>query len=148
MNVSLRGRAASRGPAAPSRQTAGGGCCGIDPCWRWRLLLLLLTALVDVLSPGSVTPDWVVATLVFAAPLGIIAAGTDPGDSYRRHRPFGRHSRHGKPIHHGDRRASRRRHRDSAGSWGRRFHRPVEWARHRRIPSAAIDHDPWNVSRR
>jgi ribose transport system permease protein len=38
-------------------------------------LLLLLTALVEVLSPGSVTPDWVIATVVFAAPLGIIAAG-------------------------------------------------------------------------
>jgi ribose transport system permease protein len=38
-------------------------------------LLLLLTALVQVLNPGSVTPEWAVATLVFAAPLGIIAAG-------------------------------------------------------------------------
>lgn len=37
--------------------------------------LLLLTALAEVLNPGSVTPEWAVATLVFAAPLGIIAAG-------------------------------------------------------------------------
>jgi ribose transport system permease protein len=45
------------------------------PLLALTVLLLLLTALVEGLNPGSVTPEWVVATLVFAAPLGIIAAG-------------------------------------------------------------------------
>jgi ribose transport system permease protein len=45
------------------------------PLLALAALLLLLTSLVEVLSPGSVRLDWVVATLVFAAPLGIIAAG-------------------------------------------------------------------------
>ncbi len=45
------------------------------PLVALTLLLLLLTTLVDILSPGSVTPDWLAATLVFAAPLGFIAAG-------------------------------------------------------------------------
>lgn len=38
-------------------------------------LLLILTATVQVLTPGSVSADWVAATVIFAAPLGIIAAG-------------------------------------------------------------------------
>jgi ribose transport system permease protein len=38
------------------------------------LLLLLLTGAVDIVSPGSVTPDWVSATLIVTVPLGIIAA--------------------------------------------------------------------------
>ena len=45
------------------------------PLLALAALLLLLTALVEARNPGSVTPEWVVATLVFAAPLGIIAAG-------------------------------------------------------------------------
>lgn len=38
-------------------------------------LLVLLTALIDILSPGAVTLDWVSATVIFAAPLGMMAAG-------------------------------------------------------------------------
>jgi ribose transport system permease protein len=38
-------------------------------------LLVFLTALVDLASPGAVSPEWVAATLMFAAPLGLIAAG-------------------------------------------------------------------------
>lgn len=75
MNVSLRRRAASRGPAALVGPNSGRRLLRDRPLLALAALLILLTALVDVLSPGSVTPDWVVATLVFAAPLGIIAAG-------------------------------------------------------------------------
>jgi ribose transport system permease protein len=45
------------------------------PLLALGILLVLLTALVEILSPGAVTLDWVSATIVFAAPLGIIAAG-------------------------------------------------------------------------
>ncbi len=45
------------------------------PLVALTVLLLVLTALVDILSPGAVSPDWVSATLMFAAPLGFLAAG-------------------------------------------------------------------------
>jgi ribose transport system permease protein len=38
-------------------------------------LMLFLTAIVGILSPGALSPEWVYATLTFAAPLGLIAAG-------------------------------------------------------------------------
>ncbi len=42
------------------------------------VLLLLLAALVagiSVIRPGTVTPDWIANTLLFAAPLGLMAGG-------------------------------------------------------------------------
>ena len=39
------------------------------------LLLLLFIAAVDVMKPGTVNPVWLSNTLLFAAPLGILAAG-------------------------------------------------------------------------
>jgi ribose transport system permease protein len=39
------------------------------------LLLLLFVAAVEVLKPGTVNPIWLSNTLLFAAPLGILAAG-------------------------------------------------------------------------
>ena len=39
------------------------------------LLLLLFIAIVEVLKPGTVNPVWLSNTLLFAAPLGILAAG-------------------------------------------------------------------------
>ena len=45
------------------------------PLVALAILMLLLTCAVAIVSPGAVTPDWISATLLFAAPLGIIAAG-------------------------------------------------------------------------
>jgi ribose transport system permease protein len=39
------------------------------------LLLLLFIAAVEVMKPGTVNPVWLSNTLLFAAPLGILAAG-------------------------------------------------------------------------
>jgi ribose transport system permease protein len=39
------------------------------------LLLIAFIAIVDVLKPGTVNPVWLSNTLLFAAPLGILAAG-------------------------------------------------------------------------
>jgi ribose transport system permease protein len=39
------------------------------------LLLLAFIAIVDLLKPGTVNPVWLSNTLLFAAPLGILAAG-------------------------------------------------------------------------
>ena len=39
------------------------------------LLLLIFIAAVEVLKPGTVNPVWLSNTLLFAAPLGILAAG-------------------------------------------------------------------------
>src|SRR6516162_11262707 len=39
------------------------------------LLLLLFVAVVELLKPGTVNPVWLSNTLLFAAPLGILAAG-------------------------------------------------------------------------
>jgi ribose transport system permease protein len=39
------------------------------------LLLVLLVAGIELVRPGTVTPTWVSNTLLFAAPLGILAAG-------------------------------------------------------------------------
>jgi ribose transport system permease protein len=39
------------------------------------LLLLLFVAAVELLKPGTVNPTWLSNTLLFAAPLGILAAG-------------------------------------------------------------------------
>ncbi len=39
------------------------------------LLLLVFIALVDLMKPGTVNPVWLSNTLLFAAPLGILAAG-------------------------------------------------------------------------
>jgi ribose transport system permease protein len=39
------------------------------------LLLLLFVAIVELLKPGTVNPVWLSNTLLFAAPLGILAAG-------------------------------------------------------------------------
>jgi ribose transport system permease protein len=39
------------------------------------LLLLAFIAIVDLLKPGTVNPVWLSNTLLFAAPLGIVAAG-------------------------------------------------------------------------
>ncbi|HZZ22883.1 MAG TPA: hypothetical protein VFE60_10060, partial [Roseiarcus sp.] len=39
------------------------------------LLLLLFIAIVELLKPGTVNPVWLSNTLLFAAPLGILAAG-------------------------------------------------------------------------
>jgi ribose transport system permease protein len=39
------------------------------------LLLLAFIAIVDVLKPGTVNPVWLSNTLLFAVPLGILAAG-------------------------------------------------------------------------
>jgi ribose transport system permease protein len=39
------------------------------------LLLLLFVAAVELLKPGTVNPIWLSNTLLFAAPLGILAAG-------------------------------------------------------------------------
>jgi ribose/xylose/arabinose/galactoside ABC-type transport system permease subunit len=39
------------------------------------LLLLLFVAAVEVMKPGTVNPVWLSNTLLFAAPLGILAAG-------------------------------------------------------------------------
>lgn len=75
MNGASRGRAPWRGPAALLAPRRGWRLLHDRHLFALAALLLLLTAFVEVLSPGSVTPDWVVATLVFAAPLGIIAAG-------------------------------------------------------------------------
>jgi ribose transport system permease protein len=39
------------------------------------LLLLLFIAIVELMKPGTVNPVWLSNTLLFAAPLGILAAG-------------------------------------------------------------------------
>jgi ribose transport system permease protein len=39
------------------------------------LLLLLFIAIVEIMKPGTVNPVWLSNTLLFAAPLGILAAG-------------------------------------------------------------------------
>src|SRR6202050_3313134 len=39
------------------------------------LLLLIFIAAVEVMKPGTVNPVWLSNTLLFAAPLGIFAAG-------------------------------------------------------------------------
>jgi ribose transport system permease protein len=39
------------------------------------LLLLVFIAIVDIVKPGTVNPVWLSNTLLFAAPLGILAAG-------------------------------------------------------------------------
>src|SRR6202167_1462614 len=39
------------------------------------LLLLLFIGVVEVIKPGTVNPVWLSNTLLFAAPLGILAAG-------------------------------------------------------------------------
>src|ERR1700677_2228851 len=39
------------------------------------LLLLIFIAAVEVINPGTVNPVWLSNTLLFAAPLGILAAG-------------------------------------------------------------------------
>src|SRR6202522_4709774 len=39
------------------------------------LLLLLFIGVVEVINPGTVNPVWLSNTLLFAAPLGILAAG-------------------------------------------------------------------------
>ena len=39
------------------------------------LLLVLLIAGIELVRPGTVTPTWISNTLLFAAPLGILAAG-------------------------------------------------------------------------
>jgi ribose transport system permease protein len=39
------------------------------------LLLLLFVAIVELMKPGTVNPVWLSNTLLFAAPLGILAAG-------------------------------------------------------------------------
>jgi ribose transport system permease protein len=39
------------------------------------LLLLLFIAIVELIKPGTVNPVWLSNTLLFAAPLGILAAG-------------------------------------------------------------------------
>jgi len=75
MNPSLRGRTVWRRPAALTGPRATRRLLQDRPLLALTALLLLLTALVAILNPGSVTPEWAVATLVFAAPLGIIAAG-------------------------------------------------------------------------
>src|SRR5207302_7131809 len=38
-------------------------------------VLLLLVVAIDVIRPGTVGPTWVANTILFAAPLGIVAAG-------------------------------------------------------------------------
>jgi ribose transport system permease protein len=38
-------------------------------------VLLLLVVLIDVIRPGTIGPAWVGNTILFAAPLGIVAAG-------------------------------------------------------------------------
>jgi len=39
------------------------------------LLLLALVAGISIVRPGTVTPDWIANTLLFAAPLGLMAGG-------------------------------------------------------------------------
>jgi ribose transport system permease protein len=39
------------------------------------LLLLVLVGVLDIIRPGMVTPNWISTTVLFAAPLGILAAG-------------------------------------------------------------------------
>jgi len=39
------------------------------------LLLVLFVAIVELMKPGTVNPVWLSNTLLFAAPLGILAAG-------------------------------------------------------------------------
>ncbi len=39
------------------------------------LLLLVLVGALDIIRPGMVTPNWISTTVLFAAPLGILAAG-------------------------------------------------------------------------
>jgi ribose transport system permease protein len=39
------------------------------------LLLLALVGALDIIRPGMVTPNWISTTVLFAAPLGILAAG-------------------------------------------------------------------------
>jgi ribose transport system permease protein len=39
------------------------------------LLLLALVGSLDIIRPGMVTPNWISTTVLFAAPLGILAAG-------------------------------------------------------------------------
>ena len=58
------------------------------------LLLLLFVAIVELLKPGTVNPVWLSNTLLFAAPLGILAAGQTHGDVDRRDRSVGRQRRH------------------------------------------------------
>jgi ribose transport system permease protein len=60
------------------RASAGGG---VLPLLRRHtiivliLLLLVFVAGIEVARPGTVTPTWISNTLLFAAPLGILAAG-------------------------------------------------------------------------
>ena len=75
MNLSSRVRAAWRWPAAQTAPRATRRLLQDRPLLALTALLLLLTASIEILDPGYVTLEWVVATLVFAAPLGIIAAG-------------------------------------------------------------------------
>jgi len=75
MSESLGGGATWRGLATLVAPNGRRRFLQDRPLVALAALLLLLTAVVDILSPGAVTPEWVSATLMFAAPLGIIAAG-------------------------------------------------------------------------
>lgn len=75
MSASVRGGTTWRGFSAIAAPNGWSRFLQDRPLVALVGLLLLLTALVDILSPGAVSPDWVAATLIFAAPLGMIAAG-------------------------------------------------------------------------
>lgn len=75
MSASVEGRASRRSLAALIAPNGWRRFLQDRPLVALTGLMLLLTGLVGTLSPGAVSPDWIAATLTFAAPLGLIAAG-------------------------------------------------------------------------
>src|ERR1700730_6029771 len=67
--------------SAPAAGSRGGRLAALQGQLRDRPslvlvgVLLLLVLLIGVIRPGTIGPTWVANTILFAAPLGIVAAG-------------------------------------------------------------------------
>ena len=65
----------SERPFARIRPTRARSYLQEHPILVLSLLLLLLVGALEAIRPGAVTPNWFRTTVLFAAPLGILAAG-------------------------------------------------------------------------
>lgn len=65
----------SRGPFAGIRRAGLRQYLQDHPIVVLSILLLLLVGALEAIRPGAVTPNWIRTTVLFAAPLGILAAG-------------------------------------------------------------------------
>ena len=71
-------------------------------------MLAVFVVGVEIVRPGTVTPLWASNTILFAAPLAIMARRTNAGDADGRHRPFGGERGDGSGLSARDQRLFRR----------------------------------------